>query len=314
MVSITFTSPVYLWFLFSLPILIISHSLAIKRTKRNALKFANFEALSKVSKGQFISKNIFLLVFRLIILTFIVLAVSGTTINYLTKGTDSNYVLAIDSSASMLVQDIKPTRFDSAKETLISFLDIIPENTKIGLVSFSGVVLVENPPIENDINKLKNKLKDIKISSVAGTDIGNAIVTSTNLLLSGKDEKSKNIILITDGQSNIGIPLQDALAYANKNNIIINTIGIGTSVGGEFVGTDVISKLDEESLKQIAQATSGLYFKAESKESLLESFYEIAKLNRKKVSYNMSFSFAFLVLIFLLIEWTLINTKNRVIM
>ncbi len=312
MVEISFTNPVYLWFLLSLPVLIISNSVNFKATKKKALKFANFEAISRVSGGQFIQKNVFLLVFRLLILLFIVLSVSGATITYLGKSTDSDYVLALDTSASMLVQDLIPNRIDAAKETLYSFLEYIPIETKVGLVSFSGVVLIESN-LENDFNKIRSSIAKLDISQIGGTDIGNAIITSTNMLINEKDDRSKIMVLITDGQSNIGIPLPDAINYARQNNIIINTIGIGTEEGGQFIGTDVIAKLDEETLKTIALKTGGNYFKTETKEKLKDSFNEIAKLNKKSISFNTSFSLLFIALILLLVEWALINTKNKII-
>ena len=312
MVAINFSHPIYLWFLFSLPILIVSHTLAFNKTNKNALKFANFEAISRISGQQFIKKNVFLLVFRIIILFLIILSVSGTTITYIGKSTGSNYILALDTSASMLVEDIQPNRITAAKETLFSFLDFIPKQTKVGLVSFSGIVLIENQ-IETDFNKLKTSINKLDISQIGGTDIGNAIVTSTNMLINEKDEKSKVIILITDGQSNIGIPLENAIKYAIENNILINTIGIGSEQGGQFIGTDVVSKLDEDSLKFIAAQTDGNYYKAETKEKLKESFNKISKTSKKSISLELSFTFLFLALILILLEWGLINTKNKII-
>ena len=126
MVSISFTDPVYLWFLFSLLILILSHSVTFKNTRKKALRFANFEAISRVTGEEFIKKNVYLLVIRLIILALIVLAVSGTAITYTGISTSSNYVIALDTSASMLVQDINQNRLAAAQDMSISFLDFLP--------------------------------------------------------------------------------------------------------------------------------------------------------------------------------------------
>ena len=310
--EINFANPQYLWFLLSIFVLIFSHSIIFKNTQKKALKFANFEAIARVTGNSFIKKNTFLLVFRITILTLVVLSVSGTSITYIGKTTESNYVLALDTSASMLVEDIKPNRFDASKETLKSFLDLLPRTTKVGLLTFSGINIIESP-LESDLNKINNIIDNLKISEIAGTDIGNAIVTSSNVLISEKDEKSKVIVLITDGQSNIGVPVEEAVNYANKNNIIVNTIGIGTEEGGSFIGVDVKSKIDEGQLKQIAERTSGLYFGAETSEKLIDSLKQITELNRRKISFDLSFSFLFLALILLFIEWGLINTKFKII-
>ncbi len=312
MVSMTFSDPVYLWFLFSLPVLIISHSVTFKTTQKKALRFANFEAISRVTGAEFIKKNVYLLIIRLIILTLLVFAVAGTTIIYTGISTSSNYVIALDTSASMLVNDVQPTRLNAAQDTSVLFLDFIPKKTKAGLVTFAGTVLVESS-LETDLEKLKSIIRSIDVSQIGGTDLGNTIVTSTNLLIADRDQVSKVIILITDGQSNIGIPLEVAVNYAVDNKILIHTIGIGTDQGGQFIGTDVTSKLDEDNLKNIADLTGGRYFKAESKEKLIESFTQISKFNRKKIPVDMTFSFMLIALLFLLLEWGLINTKHKII-
>lgn len=312
MVAINFLNPVYLWFLLSIPLLIITHTITFRTSTKKALRFANFEAISRVTGGQLIKKNVFLLVFRILILTMIVLSVSGTTITYIGLTTDSDYVLALDTSASMLAQDINPNRLEAAKETVNSFLDFVPKKTKIGLVSFSGITVIETN-LDDDLGKLKNEVNSLDVSPIGGTDLGNAIITSTNILITDKNLKSKVIILITDGQSNIGVPVEEAISYANKNNVIVNTIGIGTEEGGKFIGTDVVSRLDYESLKSIAEKTSGSYFKTTNRDELKDSFQQISKINKKKITFDLAFSFIFLALIFLLAEWALLNTKNKII-
>ncbi|MBI2671622.1 VWA domain-containing protein [Candidatus Woesearchaeota archaeon] len=312
MAEITFSNPGYLWFLLSLPVLFFTHSITFKRYKQKALNFANFEAISRVTGGQFIKKNLFLLVFRMIILSLIVFAVAGTTFTYLGRTLNTDYVMAIDTSASMFVQDVPPDRLTAAKQNLISFLDIVPTDTEAGLVSFSGIVLIKNK-ITNDFNNVKQSIAQLVGSTVDGTDIGGAIVTATNMLVSKPGDKSKVILLITDGQSNVGIPLEEAIKYANDNKIIVNTLGLGTKEGGAFLGTTLKSTLDEASLIEIAARTGGSYFKAETQKDLEKSFKEISRLIRKKISINLSFSFTLIILLLLLAEWVLINTKNKII-
>jgi len=312
MVEINFLNPEYLWFLFSLPVLIIVHSVTFRRTQKKALKFANFEAISRITGSEFIKRNIYLLIFRLVTLLLVILAVSGTSITYKGISTSTNYILSIDSSASMLVEDILPSRLDAAKQAAVSFLDFLPESTKVGLVSFSGTVFIESI-LETDLTKLKSLISSMQVSQVGGTDLGNTIITGTNILITDNAPVSRIIVLITDGQSNIGIPLKSAVNYAIENKIIVHTIGIGTEEGGRFIGTDVVSTLDETNLKNIADLTGGNYFRAESREKLLQSFNEIAKFNRKKISLDMTFSFMLLALLLLFIEWMLVNTKHKII-
>ena len=145
---------------------------------------------------------------------------------------------------------------------------------------------------------------------MGGTDLGEAIVTSVNLLLNS--EKGKSIILLTDGQSNVGVPIVDAVEYANIKHVTIYTIGVGTEEGGSYIG-DVVLKLDEEVLRSIAVSTEGNYYRAEDQESLDEAYNEIAHLTETKIKSDLSITFLIIAFLLLLVEWLLINTKYRTI-
>ncbi|MEK6862545.1 MAG: VWA domain-containing protein, partial [Nanoarchaeota archaeon] len=269
--EITFFKPEYLWFLFIIPVLIIVHFASLKSTRRKALKFANFEAIERVTGGQILSKNLFLLFIRLLIVVLFVLALAGTTYWYSGLGSNFNFVLAIDASSSMLVNDLNPNRLEAAKLRAEEFLNSISENSKVGVVSFSGTSFVEIEPT-SEFSQVKMAIRSIQAKNVGGTDIGEALITSTNLLM--QDDKSGVIILLTDGQNNAGVAVNDALDYLKTKSIIVYPIGIGTDEGGGYVG-NVSLKLDEESLKIIAQSTEGKYFRAKTDESLRDIYKQI---------------------------------------
>src|SRR3990167_3200398 len=122
MVEITFANPSFLWMLVLVTILIIVYMLTMKKAKLVALKFANFEALERIAKGGFFAKpykaffsnkNIFQLLLRVLIYTMLILAAAGTTINYIAKASNFDFVLAVDSSSSMLADDIPPNRLEA---------------------------------------------------------------------------------------------------------------------------------------------------------------------------------------------------------
>src|SRR3989344_2294049 len=123
--EITFTNPEYLWFLFVIPILILVHFAGLRSTRRKALKFANFEAIERVTGGQVLSKNLFLLTIRLIIVILFVLALAGTIYWYAGQGSDFDFVLAIDASNSMLATDLPPNRIEVAKIRAQEFISLI---------------------------------------------------------------------------------------------------------------------------------------------------------------------------------------------
>src|SRR3989338_4478169 len=100
--EIIFRNAFYLWFLLAIILLIALHFTTLKYIKRRALKFANFEAIERVTGSEIFSKNVLLLYIRLLIVICVILAAAGTTVWYTGKSSNVDYVLAIDASSSML--------------------------------------------------------------------------------------------------------------------------------------------------------------------------------------------------------------------
>jgi Ca-activated chloride channel family protein len=307
--EITFTDLQYLWFLFAIPVLIIVHFASLRSTKRKALKFANFEAIERITGGRILSKNLSLLTVRLIVVILFVLALAGTTYWYSGPGSNFDFVLAIDSSNSMLTNDFTPNRIEAAKIRAGEFLNMISTNSNVAIVSFAGTSIIEQD-LSNEFSKVKNAIESIQARNIGGTDIGEALITSSNLLI--HPERPGVIILLTDGQNNVGVPLEDALTYTSKKNIIIYTIGIGTKKGGNYIG-NISLKLDEETLKMIAEKTDGKYFKAETDQSLRETYKQIAAITETKIKRELGVPFFVLSLILVLMEWVMINTRYKTI-
>jgi len=315
MITINFTNPYYLWLLISVPLLIITHFFVLGYLRRRAVKFANFEAIKRVTGTKFelknargISKNLFLLFIRIFVLLFLIFSISGPVLWYSGQGSEFDFVIAIDASSSMLADDFKPYRLDAARKASSLFVEDLKAKTNIGVVSFAGTSFVEQDLTDN-IKETEDVITGIRIKRVGGTDIGGAIITSTNILLN--QENSRVIILLTDGQSTVGTPVDVAIEYANKNYVTINTIGIGTEEGGTFIKGDLLSKLDEPTLIDIAQKTGGKYYRAENKEELANAFEEISASSQKKIPINLSMGFMMTALALLFIEWGMINTKYR---
>jgi len=315
MITINFTNIYYLWLLVSIPLLIITHFFVLGYLKRRAVKFANFEAIKRVTGTKFdikntrtISKNMFLLIVRIFVLLLLIFSVAGPVLWYSGQGSEFDFVLAIDASSSMLADDFIPYRLDAARKASSLFVESLKARTMVGIVSFAGTSFVEQDLIDN-MKKTEEVINNIRIKSVGGTDIGGAITTSTNLLLN--QENSRVIILLTDGQSTVGTPLDVAIEYANKNYVTINTIGIGTEEGGTFIKGDLLSKLDEPTLIGIAQKTGGKYYKAENEEELAMAFDDISSSVEEKIPIDLSMGFMMISLALLFIEWGMINTKYR---
>jgi Ca-activated chloride channel family protein len=289
---------------------VIAHFFSLKRTRRKALKFANFPAIERVTGQRILSKNYILLALRLLTLVFVIFAISGTVIWYTAVTSDSDFVLAIDSSGSMLAKDYSPNRLVAAKNAAIDFADYLPENSKVGIVSFAGVSFVRQRPTYS-MDDVKKAIDNITVELVGGTSIGGAILTSTDLLVN--EERSRTVVLLTDGQSNVGVSIEEAVEYANRYHVKVDTIGIGTSEGGVFPNLTFVSKLDEQTLQYIANSTGGDYYTAKNETDLSGIYKKIATASEKKISFNVSLWLLFLALITLFTEWGLINTRYRTI-
>jgi len=306
--QLIFSHPFYLLALAFIPLFIFVHLFTIRYTSGVALKFANFTALARAANKIVLPRNMFPLVIRSVVLFCVVLAVANPTLLYEGKGSDFDYVLAIDASSSMLADDLAPTRLQAAKEAALSFLGTVPGKANIGIVSFSGTAFVEQQPTTDNL-LTKEAVEKIDAQPIGGTDLGAAIVTSVNLLV--QSEKAKSVILLTDGRSTVGISPKDAVAYANDKQTIVNTIGVGTEEGGRFPEAEVILKLDDATLEMIANETSGRYFKAGDSAKLKEAYSIIATSTKMKLSTNLSAPLMLISLVLLLADWGLANTKYR---
>lgn len=302
---ITFAQPQYLFLLLTIPLIVLVHVITLKNTKKRALKFANFEAIARVRGVEFFSKNIVITLLSLVITTLLILSVSGLTLHIQAKASSFSFVLAIDTSRSMEAQDMSPNRLEAAKATAREFIDAAPMTTEMGIISFSG-----NSYIEQDLTGRKDQMKaaidNVQQSSIEGTDIYEAIITSTNLL---RSESSRAIILLSDGQMTVG-ETDEVIRYANNNDILIHSIVIGTEEGGKT--SYGVSKVDEESLQALAYNTEGEFFRARDKETLSESFNGILKLTNRKVSINLAPYLILAAILFFIATYVLINTRYRI--
>lgn len=199
------------------------------------------------------------------------------------EGTD--IVLALDISGSMASKDFSPNRFEAAKEVAVKFVNQ-RSNDNMGLVVFAGESL-SLMPLTYDRSALINAIQNVEMGDlVDGTAIGDGLSSAINRLVSGK-AKSKSIILLTDGANNAGqVAPMTAAQIAKSKGIKVYTIGVGTDGNIKitdpygFSTTTLETKIDEQSLKQIASVTNGKFFRAKDEKMLRQVFDEIDKLEK----------------------------------
>ncbi len=203
-------------------------------------------------------------------------------------------VLAIDVSGSMLARDFRPDRITAAKEVAASFVaDRIGD--RIGLVVFAGEAYTQSP-LTTDKGTLQTLLGRVRSGLVEdGTAIGNGLATAINRLRES-DAKSKVVILLTDGENNAGqIAPLTAAGIAEAQGIRVYTIGVGTQGKAPYPFVDMFGqvsyrmaevKIDEKTLREMAEATGGRYFRATDKAKLEAIYEEIDRLEKIEVEIS----------------------------
>ena len=202
-------------------------------------------------------------------------------------------MICLDVSNSMLAQDYSPNRLERAKLSISSLVDKLRDD-RIGLIVFAGNSFVQLP-ITTDYVSAKMFLSSIDTGAVQvqGTAIGDALMTAARSF-SAQSEKSRVIILITDGENHEDDAISAAKEVA-KSGIRIYTIGVGSAQGqpipvnGSLLedkdGNIVVSKLDEKVLKQVASAGAGAYIHAGNEEFGLNPIIDdIRKMEKEEFS------------------------------
>ncbi|NTV29897.1 MAG: VWA domain-containing protein, partial [Candidatus Omnitrophica bacterium] len=240
--------------------------------------------------------------------------------------------LAIDTSKSMLTQDVRPNRLERTKLAVRDLLKKL-KGDRVGLIAFSGDAFLVCP-LTVDYSGFLLSLDDLSAESVprGGTNIGRALEEA----MKGYQEvpaQYKAVVVLTDGENWEGDPL--ALARtAREKKIRIYTVGIGTQEGelvrvvneqgqSEFLkdagGNIVKSHLNEKLLNEIAAVTGGAYIRASGAESGLEYLYdvELSKLERRDIEsdverrYRERFQWLVALLLLVLVAETLIPTRRE---
>lgn len=268
-----FATPEYLYLLALIPVLAVIYVLAARNRRKRLERFGKASTMTglmpdaspKRARNKFI---VYLLAVTLVILA-LARPQTGSKLKEVTRE-GVEIMLAIDISNSMLAQDLSPNRLERTKYDVARMLEGFNED-RVGVVVFAGDAYVQLP-ITTDYVTARNFVDQIStgIISKQGTAIGAAISLAASSFSSGS-ENSRAIILITDGENHEDNALA-AAEHAAAQGIRIYTIGIGTpegapiQVGDDFIRDDkgeiVVSKLDEETLRQIALVTDGAYIRS----------------------------------------------------
>jgi Ca-activated chloride channel family protein len=299
---------------------LVIHLLVARKTEKRAVRFSNYETLKKLTGRDFLEgHNLIPLALRVSVLILMMLAITNFVVTYVGYRSERDFMIAIDTSPSMLAPDIPPNRLEAAKSAVLDLIEKIPEGTKLGIVIFAGRAELRQE-LTDDKDTLKRVVDNITFGRTAGTAMGDAMVAAS-LQFPAAALNNSAIIIITDGKSNVGIPLEDAVQYASGSEICVFPIGIGSpaynisfTIPEEYMsGTVTIAETDninETALLMVANMTNGSYYNSMNRSSLAVAFEDIV-LRREVITIHPTFWLIALAIVLFLVEWGLGATKFK---
>ncbi|MCB2107086.1 MAG: VWA domain-containing protein [Rhodobacteraceae bacterium] len=298
-----FEWPVMLWALAVIPIMVAAYIAVVRHRRKLALQYANWLPASAAAPTQ-LRKAIPPLLYLFSAIALVLALARPVAVLTLVSLRDT-VILAIDVSHSMQAEDMAPSRLAAAQKAAREFIDAQPLTTQIGVVAFAGTALAIQRPTTDRVKLMKAVER---LQTQPGTAIGSALLVGLKAAFpkenfeirrtdaDGKpvaedddsfgppppppierapgEETSAAIVLLTDGQATDGPDPVEAAEIAANRGVRVFTVGIGTEPG-EVVKVDGVSmrvKLDEATLKKIADLTLGRHFLATDTENLSDIY------------------------------------------
>lgn len=325
-----FENPAFLYLLIIIPVIIVIRLLEMRKRKLKLKKFGDLSLLKQLMPDVSSSRKSlkFWLMIAALALLIVMLArpQMGTKISQ-EKRKGIEVIISLDISNSMRAEDVVPSRLDKSKMLVENMVDNFT-NDKVGLVVFAGDAFIQLP-ITSDYVSAKMFLQNTDPSLIAtqGTDLAGAIELSSKSFTQ-QDKVGRAILIITDGEDHEGGAIE-AAEKARKNGIRVFVLGVGSTKGspvpdgnGGYMkdnsGQKVISALNEEMCKQVAQAGGGAYIHVDNTSLAQRQLNdELTKLQKGDISsvvyseYDEQFqAVGILVLILLIIEMLILERKN----
>jgi Ca-activated chloride channel family protein len=324
----TFLWPEMLWLLLAVPALVGAYFHILRRKKETALRYASLSMVKEaMGTGQRFRRHIPPLLFLIALIAMIV-AIARPAAVITLPSQHQTIILAMDVSGSMRAMDVEPNRISASQAAAKAFVAEQPANVRIGVVSFAATASVVQVPTHNreDIVAAIDRFQLQR-----GTAIGSGIIVSLATIFPdagievssliygrnaprgvpidqpGKTDKpplkpvppgsytSAAIVLLTDGQRTTGPDSIEAAKMAADRGVRVFTVGFGTKNGETlgFEGWSMRVRLDEETLKTIANMTRGEYFYAGSATDLKKVYESLnARLVLEKKDMEISALFA----------------------
>ena len=279
--AITFLAPSRLWLLLPLAALGIAYLVLQTRRRHYAARFTNLDLLASVAPKHAGWRRHLSAAVVLLGLLALVLGVARPVRDEHVPRNEAVVMMVVDVSASMEATDVSPTRIQAAEEAASDFVKGVPPKFQVGLVAFDGVARVLTTPTR-DHDGVVEALQNMQTGpgTAAGDGISTALDTIRTTLrrdnASGGKKPAATIVLISDGVTTTGKPLAEAAQEAKDQNVPVTTIAYGTADGQVTVQGEVVDvPSDPQTMKEVADATGGSFFTAESSNELHNVYKDI---------------------------------------
>jgi Ca-activated chloride channel homolog len=302
MTPITFLWPNFLWLLALVPLLALAYLWLMKRRKKAVVSYSNFALVKQAMAAQHSWRRHLPPLLMLAAVALMLLAAARPVTTIQLPSNKQTIMLAMDVSGSMRAKDVEPSRLVAAQTAAKAFLTELPRNVRVGIVAFAGSAqLAQLPTLSREDLVTAIDGFQLQRGTATGNGIALSLATlfpdegidishmqwganaaansgSTRARPLGEPKKevakrepvapgsytSAAIIMLTDGQRTTGVDPMEAAKMAADRGVRVYTVGIGT-VNGETIGFDGWSmrvRLDEDTLKQIANRTAAEYYYA----------------------------------------------------
>ncbi|MGH6610006.1 MAG: vWA domain-containing protein [Burkholderiaceae bacterium] len=310
--ALIFLWPSMLWLLLALPLIAFIYFGLLARRRRSSLRFASLEAVGANRASSSMFRRAVPPLLWLLALAALILAIARPQAALTLPARLDAIVLALDMSGSMRATDIKPNRLTAAQAAAKTFVDEQPRNVRIGVVAVAAAAAVVQSPTNNR-DEIKAAID--RLEPQRGTALGSGLIIALDTLVPAAridveefisprpgekkirrtdelparvpkgDNKQVAIVLLSDGQSNVGPDPLKAAEIASDYGVRIYTVGIGTTEGTTVTaeGWSMRVRLDEETLKKVATMTEAEYFSASDAAGLKKIYQALAtKLSFEK--------------------------------
>lgn len=299
----SFTSPSLLWSLVLVPLATGAYVLSQRRRARYVVRFTNLDLLANLVPQsprwrRHLPPSLYLLA-----LTLLLVALARPHAMLWVTREQATVVLAMDSSGSMAATDVPPSRLAAEKRAVETFLEASPEDYRIAMISFDDAADVLVPPT-SDRAALRHALSSIEAGG--RTAIGDAIQRSLGIGLTDEQPAARGrsspylaVLLLSDGANTSGgVDPMDAADDARGRGVPVFTVALGTDdvirmpdEDGEIRAFKAAP--DEETLREIAEATDARFFSAPSQEDLLTIYEHLgSRLGRVRSERELTAVFA----------------------